>query len=384
MQILYIELHPSSQTRVELRYQKLNTSGYEKQILQISEIADLIALAERDIYTLMPDPVAMGKKLFAWIDGDGRWLSRALADCQGDLLVLAIANLAKLPHLPWEVLHDREGYLIDRQYPQVVPVRWTKGEVVANEPADRPLRVMFMATDPEGVEPRLEFEKEEGKILEATRDLALTLRVEESGCVSELEKTWRRYGTNHFDVFHLTGHASINDQGEPFFITETETGDRYDAKAVEIANALRFRFPRLVFLSGCRTGQAGDQGATPSMAECLLNLGLTAVLGWGRPIGDGTATQAAACLYKSLATGLNLVQAIAATYQKLREENIPNWYLLRLYGRADLEPVSYMVRNTIRLNKTVSGVTTKATIKLHNEKVNSLNFNKVISELMTT
>jgi tetratricopeptide (TPR) repeat protein len=337
VQILYIELHPSSETKVELRYQKLNGQGYEKQILQISAIADLIALAERDIYVSMPDPVAIGKKLFGWLDGDGRWLTRALADCQGELLVLAIANLAKLPHLPWEVLHDREGFLIDRQYPKVVPVRWTKGEVVAIEPADRPLRVMFMATDPEGVEPRLNFEGEEGRILDATRGAALTLRVEESGCVSELKKTWRRYGDNHFDVFHLTGHASIADDGQPFFITETETGDRHDAKAGEIVDALRFRLPRLVFLSGCRTGQAGEQGATPSMAEALLNLGLTAVLGWGRPIGDEVATLAAACLYEALASANSLVEAIAATYQELREKNISNWYLLRLYGRGKLD-----------------------------------------------
>ncbi len=337
MDVLYIELHPSSETKVELRYQNLHSRGYETQILRISDIEDAIALAERDIYVSMPEPVAIGKKLFGWLDGDGRWLSRALADCQGELLVLAIANLAKLPHLPWEVLHDREGFLIDRTYPKVVTVRWTKGEVVACEPADRPLRVMFMATDPEGVEPRLNFEGEEGRILDATRGAALTLRVEESGCVSELKKTWRQYGANHFDVFHLTGHASINDKGEPFFITETEKGERYDAKADDIADAFGFRLPRLVFLSGCRTGQAGEQGATPSMAEALLNLGLTAVLGWGRPIGDDVATLAAACLYESLAAANSLVEAIAATYQKLREKNIPNWYLLRLYGRGDLK-----------------------------------------------
>jgi len=313
--------------------------GYELQILQLSEIQELIALAERDIYTSLPDPVAMGKKLFAWLDGTGRWLSRALETCREEVLVLAIANLAKLPHLPWEVLHDREGFLIDRTYPQVVPVRWVKAELDAQkrlQPADRPLRVMFMATDPEGVEPRLDFEAEEGRILDATRALNLTLRVEESGCVSELKKTWRRYGENHFDVFHLTGHAAIAEDGEPFFVTESETGDRHDAKAREIAEALRFRLPRLVFLSGCRTGQSGKEGVVPSMAEALLDLGLTAVLGWGRPIGDDAATKAAACLYEALAAGLSLVAAIATTYQKLREAKVANWYLLRLYGRGDL------------------------------------------------
>ncbi|WP_434684567.1 tetratricopeptide repeat protein [Pseudanabaena minima] len=69
----------------------------------------------------------------------------------------------------------------------------------------------------------------------------------------------------------------------------------------------------------------------------MLNLGLTAVLGWGRPIGDDVATLAAACLYESLASANSLVEAIAATYQKLREENISNWYLLRLYGRGKLD-----------------------------------------------
>jgi hypothetical protein len=87
VQILYIELHPSSETKVELRYHKLKSQGYGKQVLQISEIAGLIDLAERDIYVSMPDPVAMGKKLFGWLDGDRRWLSRALADCDKGLFV---------------------------------------------------------------------------------------------------------------------------------------------------------------------------------------------------------------------------------------------------------------------------------------------------------
>jgi hypothetical protein len=108
VQILYIELYSNSgSASVELRYKHLNANSYETQILQVSEIQEVIALAERDIYVSMPDPVTMGKRLFAWLDGDGRWLGRALEACQGDLLVLAISNLAKLPHLPWEVLHDR-------------------------------------------------------------------------------------------------------------------------------------------------------------------------------------------------------------------------------------------------------------------------------------
>jgi len=43
VQILYIELHSHNKASVELRYQKLHSQGYEKQILQVSEIEDAIA-----------------------------------------------------------------------------------------------------------------------------------------------------------------------------------------------------------------------------------------------------------------------------------------------------------------------------------------------------
>nr|WP_242063247.1 tetratricopeptide repeat protein [Nostoc sp. FACHB-892] len=213
-----------------------------------------------------------------------------------------------------------------------------------------------MATDPEDVEPKLEFEQEEARILADTRDFAVDLRVEESGCVSELGKVWSRY-FNDFDVFHLTGHASITppeaeknptpnpspqarrgaglEPNTPYFITETEIGDRHETTAAELADVFRFRFPKLVFLSGCRTGQAPDKGAVPSMAEALIAQGAIAVLSWGRPVEDRTATAAAAHLYGKLAAGYQLAQALASTYQQLFKQNVRDWHLLRLYVQGE-------------------------------------------------
>ncbi|WP_375513567.1 hypothetical protein [uncultured Nostoc sp.] len=52
--------------------------------------------------------------------------------------------------------------------------------------------------------------------------------MEGSSCVNELGKVWSRYFYD-FDVFYLTGHASIKDEApyRPYFITETEIGDRH-------------------------------------------------------------------------------------------------------------------------------------------------------------
>ena len=336
MQTIRIQLRECTQETVELRYWLPQIKHYESHRLKLAEIADLLKKGERDYYKLLPNLPGIGKQLFFWLDGDGRWLSRGIANCRGEGLVIAIDTDKKLAHLPWEVLHDGEDFLVKRVNPVVLPLRWIEKETEAFSVEARQLRVLFMATDPEDVQPKLEFEQEEARILADTRDFAVDLRVEESGCVSELGKVWSRY-FNGFDVFHLTGHASIKDEAPytPYFITETEIGDRHETTAAELAEVFRFRFPKLVFLSGCRTGQAADKGAVPSMAEALIAQGAIAVLSWGRPVEDRTATAAAAHLYGKLAAGYELAEALASTYQQLFKQNVRDWHLLRLYVQGE-------------------------------------------------
>ncbi|MEH2377674.1 MAG: tetratricopeptide repeat protein [Nostoc sp.] len=356
MQTIRIQLRESTQETVELRYWLPQNNHYESRRLKLAEIADLLKQGERDYYKLLPNLPGIGQQLFFWLDGDGRWLSRGIANCRGEGLVIAIDTDKKLAHLPWEVLHDGEDFLVKRVNPVVLPLRWIEKETEGFAVETRQLRVLFMATDPEDVEPKLEFEQEEAKILADTRDFNLDLRVEESGCVSELGKLWSRY-FHDFDVFHLTGHASITpaevennptpnpspqarrgaglEPNTPYFITETEIGERHETTAAELAEVFRFRFPKLVFLSGCRTGQAADKGAVPSMAEALIAQGAIAVLSWGRPVEDRTATAAAAHLYGKLAAGYQLAEALASTYQQLFKQNVRDWHLLRLYVQGE-------------------------------------------------
>ncbi|MEH2393784.1 MAG: tetratricopeptide repeat protein, partial [Nostoc sp.] len=336
MQTIRIQLRESTQETVELRYWLPQIKHYESRRLKLVEIANFLKQGERDYYKLLPNLAGIGQQLFFWLDGDGRWLSRGIANCRGEGLVIAIDTDQKLAYLPWEVLHDGEDFLVKRVNPVVLPLRWIEKETEGFSVEARQLRVLFMATDPEDVEPKLEFEQEEARILADTRDFAVDLRVEESGCVSELGKVWSRY-FNDFDVFHLTGHASIKDEAPytPYFITETEIGERHETTAAELAEIFRFRFPKLVFLSGCRTGQAPDKGAVPSMAEALIAQGARAVLSWGRPVEDRTATAAAAHLYGKLAAGYQLAQALASTYQQLFKQKVRDWHLLRLYIQGE-------------------------------------------------
>ncbi|MEO0801943.1 MAG: CHAT domain-containing protein, partial [Cyanobacteria bacterium J06642_2] len=335
MTVLYVTLESLSDDWVELRY-RIDDRMFEPQQRRLSEIQNLLALGEKSYYSPLPDFGQVGRQLFSWLDGDGRWLSRAIADCSPSETVVAIAAAEKLAHLPWEVMHDGTNFLVDRFNPAVAPVRWVEGKADEYVPQDRALQVLFMATSPDGVTPVLEFEREEARLLGIADELPLDLRVEESGCVEELGKLWRRFGQGSFDVFHLTGHASIQrkEPHQPYFVTESLTGEPLETTAAELARAFEGRLPRLAFLSGCKTGQAGDEGGVSSMAEALVRGGVPAVLGWGKPVLDREATDAAGHLYRGLAAGFSVAAALGRTFRQLRQDESRDWHLLRLYVRG--------------------------------------------------
>jgi tetratricopeptide (TPR) repeat protein len=336
METLYLSIKALNPQQIELRYWQGQRSAYEQKILAIAEIEDLIGQSELDYYVLRPQLTALGQRLYNWLDGEGRWLSRAIQNCGAEGLTLAIAVEGKLAHLPWEVLHDGTGFLIEKPYPLVVPVRWVDQPTKPRLPQNRPLQILFMASSPESVQPVLNFEAEETEILRITGDLPLTLRVEESGCVAELNNLWRRYPEGTYDIFHLTGHADLQREAPhaPFFITEALTGERQETFAPDLQKVFQTRPPRLIFLSGCRTGEAGQAGSVPSLAETLVQQGMPSVMGWGRPVLDTSATQAASWFYENLASGEGLVQALGLTYQRLLKQQVKGWHLLRLYLRG--------------------------------------------------
>ena len=344
MKILHLELKTVQGNYVEFRYFLDNPNDYKSMRLCLTEIENLIGIAEQDYYVVLPESyAATGKRLFDWLDGTERLFSRKIQELGRESIILAISTAEKLAHLPWEVLHDGQSFLVAKPQP-IVPVRWMSSDSIKklsvdeSQPENRALNLLFMAASPQDVKPVLDFEKEEGLILTATKEAKqdLALIVEESGCLQELAYLIDSHDKGYFDVLHLTGHATIDDNGEPRFYTETETGENYPASGQDIADSCKFRLPKLLFLSGCRTGQRGKSGSVPSLAEELLISGVKAVLGWGKKVGDSDATAAAAALYKSLAAGYELTEALAATYQVLIAKKARDWHLLRLYVAGNL------------------------------------------------
>jgi hypothetical protein len=332
---LHISLIPQDATTVELRYWQDDPRRYILRNLALAEIAELTRKAEADYYTMTaPDLEAIGKRLYRWLDGTDRWLARGLETLRGSTVALAIEGRDGLSHLPWETLHDGITFLVRGVNPAVLPLRWHPQGPPDAGPRNRALQVLFMASSPVGIDPELNFEEEEGRILQATSKYPLALLVEETGNLDELGSLVGGYGEGYFNVLHLTGHADHLPEG-PRFVTELPTGGPIWASARDIARALPHR-PRLIFLSGCRTGQSLSGGDLPSLAEELLGFGFPAVLGWGRPVLDREAILAAAGLYERLAAGFTPVEAVLHAHRVLEQEKSKHWHLLRFFVAGSL------------------------------------------------
>ncbi|WP_237396533.1 GUN4 domain-containing protein [Okeania sp. KiyG1] len=133
---------------------------------------------------------------------------------------------------------------------------------------------------------------------------------------------------------HLTGHTKFRND-KPCFVTETEYGEAEYSSGEDIATQLQYRYPKLIFLSGCRTGYEYEENI-PSMAESLLSERVTAVLGWGDRVLDTDATTVAAKFYQGLSSGKRVTEALAETYQELIKVNARDWHKLRLYVAGSL------------------------------------------------
>jgi hypothetical protein len=321
------------------------TRGLDKAVLD-----DLVGVVEHDYG---PHAIAqelfgapqlgeLGSKLYTFVDGDERWLTPVVGRPPG--AVLRITAEQRLRHLPWELLASDGTYLTVSGHAPLLPVRAIGSNAAlkaAVAAGNRPLRVLFMATSPEGVEPVLSYEAEEAAILRATARTGTELVVEESGSLEGLRFLSGDYGADYFDVLHLSGHATISEDGQPCFLAENELGGLAFVTADQIARAMAGRWPRLVFVSGCLTGNAPDGGTFPSMSESLVRAGAPAVLGWALPVGDDSATEFAAQLYRSLAAGEPVDRAIVEARQHLFNQKSSNWHLLRVY--ADKSPFASMV-----------------------------------------
>lgn len=332
-----IELFDAEGTNPRLRWFPPEGEMAERRLTRkdIDEFVDRVA-NEYSAYS--PVLTQLGADLYNWLDGPTeRWLQKALSDHKP--MTLHIDAQERLRELPWELMFDNSFLTIHPTRP-VAPVRAVSArQATRPDPANRALRVLFMAASPVGVEPVLDFEQEEGVILAAAAG-RVEVVVEESGSLAGLGAMLSWFGPDYFDVLHLSGHGYITPAG-PRFVMEAADGSQSDHSAEQIGAAIEGRWPGLLFVSGCYTAAAQKDGVVASMAESLVDAGAPSVLGWALPVGDSAASDLAASLYGRLADGGPIDHAVTLARRALFDANSQDWHLLRLY--ADRTPLGSLV-----------------------------------------
>jgi len=290
----------------------------------------------------------IGEKLFALLNGDNQTLVRALkeADECGEVLQVLISAEGPVSSVPFELLYHK-NFLVPSRIHLIRQVS-DRGTRKSVRPENRPLKLLFMSCSPQGLNPVLAFEKEEDTIFDVTKDLPVEIEIEDTG---SLEGLGGRLTTTEYDVIHISGHADIDKQGNPFFWMETEEGLPVRVFPPQLCEKLSLNLPRLIFLSGCRTGEIPELAAAMAFAQQLVAERIPTVLGWGLPVADSAAQLAAAKLYFELSRGRSILGAVHTTRSELVRHHPTQWSLLRLFADGTPLDVALVERGQERRPK---------------------------------
>jgi tetratricopeptide (TPR) repeat protein len=252
---------------------RVSWQDMEKQVDTSFEVPASPVMKERLKSWRKPmNRLAAGQELFKLLDGCQGYFSRLLekAGRENRIPLVYIKACRETEDWPFELAAQGNRFLVPTA---VHLVRCVSHRGVDSKPMpeDRPLKLLFMACSARDVTPELDFEKEEETIFKVTGNLAIHLEVEDSGSLEGLKN---KLALEKYDILHLTGHAGIDAKGRAFFIMEDETGYRRDVYAEELYHeALKENMPRLVFLSGCRTGETREGDETVCFCRELVGAG---------------------------------------------------------------------------------------------------------------
>lgn len=266
----------------------------------------------------------LGKRLFdSLFCGQIRDLliaSRAQLE-PGELLRIELQFAASEPtqlqlySLPWELLHDGQGFLALSSTAIVRRLWVPKAEALAPLRVDR-LQVLAAVLD--------------SKNLDVDREIALLEKVREQTENFEFELLPRgatlsdlraRLQEGRFHALHLIGHGRLDPELREWGL---DSPDGF-LQASHLAQQLGRNLPRLrlVVLNSCRSGRVVSQdivAADAGIATALVGKGSVAVVAMQGPISDLAAIQLPYALYRRLATTGDLGQAMEEVRLELKNQ----------------------------------------------------------------
>lgn len=275
--------------------------------------------------------------------------------------------------LPWELLHDNDGYLFQGAKPTRVRRRLPNTGVYDVPVVATPIRILLVTARPEDEAcGYLDHRVSALPLVEALEALPglVKLRVLNPPTLPALRKELdhARDENKPYHVVHFDGHGVYDRYaglGGLCFELPEDTGKLERRRHATIYTdklgpLLRDHRIPLVFLEACQTAQA--EKASESVASELLKMGVASVVAMSHSVLVETAKRFVGTFYQKLAAGKRVGDAVLAGQRQLKDDNFRG----RIFGAGELRledwfvPVLFQEKDDPQLFKTVPAKQTLA------------------------
>jgi CHAT domain len=222
-----------------------------------------------------------------------------------------------LQAVPWELLHCEETreYLARSARTPVVrslPLPWASVAISGSDSSK--IRILIVVAQPKGLL-ALDADDEQDRILKAWEPQGnVEVKILPACTLRDLTES---VGANSYQAVHFITHGSFDSKsGAGSLLLEAPDGGPHAVSGSILGETLGARRElRAVFLNACRTSQSGFKpGQDPLLgtAAALVRAGVPAVVAMQFPISDRGARTFSETVYRSLACGGALDEAVAA------------------------------------------------------------------------
>jgi tetratricopeptide (TPR) repeat protein len=298
----------------------------------------------------------IGKRLYKAVFGSTEardmlqaWRLQPDADRQ----ISIISEVPRALSLPWELLHDEQGFLVLRtRHPVSILRRLPQREAAALlTPFDPPLRILLVTARPEGagfIDPRSTarelLDEVQGQVDAGAVEIEFLRPPTRDALRKRLQNTKRPVHVLHFDghgIFEgpIDPKNSLNkvggEQGKLAF--EDAQGKLDLVKAEDLAQILLDSGVRLAVLDACQSAMGSSENAFSSVATRLIQSGVDAVVAMSASVLVASSTRFFETFYRELAAGTPAPTAQERARQALYDD--PRRHLMSRRRDEEGQPV---------------------------------------------
>ncbi len=317
----------------------------------------------RQVEALLAD---IGRRLYAAAFGSAKVASIVQAWRLQPEVQRQISLLSDIPQalkLPWELLHDEQGFLALRTHnPVSILRRLPQSELAAFSTSfEPPLRILLVTARPEDtgfVDPRGIARELLDEVQEQVLAGTMALEFLRPPTLRALRTRLSDSKRPSIHVLHFDGHGTFGEkleEGGGFLLSskqgieevmgklafEDEDGKLELVKGSDLAQILQNSGIRLAILTACESAMSASDDAFSSMAAQLIQSGLDAVAAMSTSILVASASRYVEAFYRAIAAGTPAPTAQERARQALHDD--PRRHIYR--RGSDDEGVPVLLRD---------------------------------------